>query len=200
MSRLFIRDPFDIAPLARRYTAASWVVLAMGLLAAGAGLWHLTSSALVFTKADDAYRASALALRDSADRQRKDRLRQSGQATLASVYSHYQRQDQADTAWAGMFDALEIAALNVRGGVSIITLVPSKVQVGSLEMEITALAVNPDIMLKYLAVLQRDARVRQVEIAAQQSDDKQGGEVVRFQFNIRWDAGFTVSTSSVSKR
>lgn len=200
MSRLFVRDPFDIAPLARRYTAASWVLLAMGMLAAGVSLWQLTVNAMAFTKAGNAYQASTQALKDSGDRQRQDRLRQSGQASLASVDSHDQRQDWSDTAWAGVFEALEIAALNVRGGVSITTLVPSKVEVGSLQIEITALAVNPDIMLKYLAVLKRDARFRQVEIAAQQSDEKQGGEVVRFQFNLRWDSGFTASIPLLNKR
>lgn len=198
MKSLFFGDPFDIAPQARRPTQASWVVLAGGLLFAGLCAWPLTKSLQAMKQIETAQRSASAELKNQAEGQRAARLRQNDPAVLERVRAQQKLQQILRMSWSGLLDALEIAAYQVDGGVSILALVPSKTQGNAAQVGITALAANPAIMLKYIGSLQQERHVRQVELTAQQPEDKVGPQVIRFQLAVLWEPGATVAPSDAS--
>lgn len=200
MKSLFMRDPFDIAPQARRPTQASWLALAAGLLFAGLCAWPLTKSLQDMKQIEAAQRSASAELKKQAEGRRAARLRQNDPAVLERVRAQQKLLQTLRMSWGGLLDALEIAAYQVDGGVSILALVPSKTQDDAAQVGITALAANPAIMLKYIGLLQKERHVRQIELTTQQPEDKVGLEVIRFQLAVVWDPRATARPSEASDR
>lgn len=192
MKGLFSRDSFDIAPQARRPTRASWVALAAGLLFASLCTWPLVMSVQALRQTAAAQNRASAATRTMEEGQRAA-MRQNGPAAAERSRAQKKLQQTLRMSWSGLLEALETATHQVQGGVSILTLVPTKVQDEAAQVSITAMAANPAIMLKYIGSLQKDIRVRQVEISTQQPDDKVGPEVIRFQLSVLWDPTAQIS-------
>jgi hypothetical protein len=187
MKNMFVRDPFDIAPKAPRQTQASWVTLAAGLLFVALCAWPLVRSMQAMKQAEAASQGARAALNARADSQRTARQRQNDPAFLEQVKAQQKLQQILRMSWSGLFDALESAAQEVRGGAVILSLVPVKTQADAAQVGITALAVSPQIMIDYIGALQKNPHVRQVELTMQQPTVKAGAHVVRFQASVLWD-------------
>lgn len=183
-----MRDALNIAPHAPRHTVAGWLTLSIGLLAAGVGAWLLAMGMLSLQRAHEMQERVALGLRAQAQSQRAARQRQTEPAVLAQLKAQQRVQQVLRTSWAGLFDALESAAYVVRGGVSILSLMPSKSQGESTQVNLTALAANAPIMLEYLRALRHDHHLQRVELASQQPDDNAGPGVIRFRLSVEWNA------------
>ena len=187
MRKLFIRDAFDIAPHAQKLTKASWLVFGLGLMFAAMCLWILINNVNAMRETNATLTDLMASNKVKTDGFETANHRQNNPSQLERERDKQQVQRFLRMSWTGLFDVLEIAAQGVRGGVTILTLVPSRTQPDVASVNIVALAANPDIMLRYIALLQKDFRIRQVEIATQQPDDKAGPEVVRFQLSVAFD-------------
>lgn len=195
MSELFHRDPLDLAPHAPRYRPAAWGVLVLGLLVAAAGAWPLFNSMQAWQQARDAQRGAQVSQRAQAEARRKALLRPSDAVALERARAQLKLQQSMQRSWAGLLDALEAAAHQVRGGVSIAALVPAASQAGGSQVNLTALAANARVMLKYIEVLQHDPRVSVAELTQQQPDERTGPEVIRFQMHLVWEPGVSVGVA-----
>lgn len=184
---LFKRAPFDIAPKAPRYTAAAWRILAAGLLVLLACAWPLARSLQELQRAQGERSRAQSELQAQASAQRAVRARLDDPVVLEKVKIQQRLQQMVRMSWFGLFDALETAAHEVRGGVSILSLIPSNAQAEATQIRITAVAVNAPLMLEYLRVLRRDPRIVAVELSSQQADDNAAPGAIRMQLNISWN-------------
>lgn len=200
MKSISVRDPFNIAPHAPRHTRASWMVLAAGLLFAGGCIWPLAQGIQAMKQATDVHTAANAAVRSQADVQRTALLRQNDPAALARAKAQQKIQTMLRMSWSGLFGALETAAQAVRGGVSILALVPSNAQANVAQVSVTALAANPHVMLKYVDALQKNSYIRNVEVTMQQPDEKTGPDVIRFQMTVLWDPSAMTLLSQTDTR
>jgi hypothetical protein len=101
----------------------------------------------------------------------------------------------AGLSWEGLFEAIEIAANRVRGGVSLVAMVPSTVKTSMGQVRISALAANSGVMLFYIDELKKDPRITRVELSQQQPEDKLATNVVRFQLDVMWDPSIELPAS-----
>lgn len=188
-------DPqrLNLARSGRKHPPLAWVLLGSSALLCVLNLYPLHRSLQALDEVGAQQREFNKANKRQADTLRKEKLQNSSLPALERDKAQRQLQDFVHMSWDGIFDALEVAADTVRSGVSIVALVPSKVQPSSIELNITALASNTPIMLAYLRALKSDPRVLQVELATQQPDDKSGPGVVRFQFNVVCNPKISVS-------
>jgi hypothetical protein len=184
MSVLVNPERFNVAHTTRRHPPLAWVLLGGSVLLCLLGLYPLHTSLQALDAVGAQQREFNKASKSQADTLRKQKLQNSSLPALERDKAQRQLQDFVHMSWDGIFDALEVATDAVRSGVSIVALVPSRVQPTSIELTITALASNTPIMLTYLKALQSDPRVLQVELATQQPDEKSGPGVVRFQFSV----------------
>lgn len=146
------------------------VLLASGVAAAATGQFVWNTYALLDT-AQRQHEEDQKRLNRQKTLQRQLQLQEANPAVLArrkAVQSLYDRQHLS---WEGLFDCLETAVDKVDGGVSLQTVVPT---VGSdtMEVRITALALNETFMLAWMAALRSDRRVRSMEPTTQQVDEK----------------------------
>lgn len=103
--------------------------------------------------------------------------------------------EMAGLSWEGLFEAIEIAANRVRGGVSLVSMVPSTVKASTGQVHIAALAANSGVMLFYIDELKKDPRITRVELSQQQPEDKPATGVVRFQLEVTWDPSIELPPS-----
>lgn len=195
----FRHTPFDIAPKAQRYTRTAWRVF-------GAGLIFLLVCAgwLVYTLQD--LRSAQAAQTDTqaerqalAHAQRLAQARLNDPVVLEKVKAQQALQQMIRMSWFGLFDALEAAAREVRGGVSLLSLVPSQAQVEATQVRLTAVAASAPVMLEYLRVLRKDPRILSAELNSQQPDENVGPGVVRMQLTVLWNPQAVSSTDPPSR-
>ncbi len=188
MKRFHFRNaPFDIAPGAQRYTPAAWRVFGIGalFLLICSGLLGYTLQKLQSARtAQTNVRAEQQAL---AGAQRAALASQSDPRTVEKVKAQQRLQQMIRMSWFGLFDALETAARDVRGGVSLLSLVPSQGQADATQVSLTAVATNTPVMLEYLRLLRKDPRILSAELHSQQPDVNVGPGVIRIQFTVLWN-------------
>lgn len=188
MKRFHFRNaPFDIAPRAQRYTATAWRIFGIGLLflVACAGLLAYTLQEL--QSARTAQTSARTEHQVLADAQRAAQARQNDPLVLEKVKAQHRLQQMIRMSWFGLFDALETAARDVRGGVSLLSLVPSPAQTDATQVRLTAVAANTPVMLKYLRLLRKDPRILSAELNSQQPDENVGPGVIRMQLTVLWN-------------
>lgn len=183
----FRHGPFDIAPRAQRYTALAWRVFGLGILFLLACTWLLFRSLQDLHGAQAAQTSMRAERRALADAQHMAQARLSDPVVMEKVKTHQRLQQMIRMSWFGLFDALEAAAQEVRGGVSILSLVPSQAQAEATQVRLTAVAANAPIMLDYLRVLRKDPRILSAELGSQQPDDNIGPGVIRMQLTVVWN-------------
>lgn len=184
----FKRSALDIAPKARRYTPGAWRFLAVcafffALCAVPLVInWQRLQQAM---RDRDAVQAELLAQSAAS---RSAAARQADPAMVQRVKAQERLQQMMRMSWFGLFDALETAAHEVRGGVSLLSLTPAATQGDATQVRLTALAASAPLMLQYVRVLRRDPRIVAVEMTSHQPDDQAGPGVLRMQLLVVWDA------------
>ncbi len=182
-----VSKAFDIAPLAPRHTTAAWVCLAGGLLFAGACMVPLGVSWKALHSAREAAGQARVALQRKSAVERAMAAEMASPAAMQRAKAWAQQMGLARISWSGLFEALEIAASEVKGGVSILSLTPTKLQPAEAELAITALAADASIMLTYIETLRKIHPAQRVNLTIQQPEEKVGPNVVRFQLSVAWD-------------
>jgi hypothetical protein len=188
----FIREPFDIAPKAPRYTPAAWKALGAGLAFLALCSWPLATSLQALQRANNAQSLARQMLGSQAEALRSVRQRLSDPAMVEKIKAQQRLQQMVRMSWFGLFDALESAAQGVRGGVSILSLIPSQAQADATQVRLTALAANAPIMLEYIRVLRKDPRILQADLTSQQTDGNVGPGVIRLQMTVLWNPQATM--------
>lgn len=183
----FEHTPFDIAPQAPRYTAAAWRILGAGVFVLLACVWPLASSLQELQRAQDVHSLVRAEYQAQVNAQRAAQARLSEPMMVETIKAQHRLQQMVRMTWFGLFDALEAAALEVYGGVSILSLVPSQGEAEATQVSLTAVAANAPIMLEYIRVLRKDSRILAVELNSQQADDNVGPGVIRLQLNVLWN-------------
>jgi hypothetical protein len=178
----------NIAPAAPRYSLLSWGVLAAGLVAVScAGLLTLSrATTLDAAKGDEAIRKRAQEAH--ADAQRRAAALATGPAALAHAKARLELEQSAQVPWFTLFDALEHAARETQGAVSLQSLIPAGEAEALREVKLTAVATSPQAMLSYVAALRRDARLASAELVGHQVEPTVGGEGVRLLVVVRWSS------------
>lgn len=184
MTAFLDSEGFNVAHPTRRHPPLSWALLGLSALLCALSLYPLRLSLTALDAAEVRQRQFNQMSKRQAEGLRKAKLLQNSPPMMERDKAQRQIQDFVHMSWDGIFDALEVAVDAVRSGVSIVALVPTKVQPSSIELTITGLASNAPIMLTYLKALQSDPRILQVQLENQQPDEKSGPGVVRFQFNL----------------
>lgn len=177
---MFVQHPFDIAPHARRFTPAAWCLLAIGLAFAAFCTWQFAESwqrgkqdeqALAALRDELAARnRMAMTLANEASREPAERV----QARLGL-------QRALNLSWSGLFQVLEDATEAVDSRVALAALAPVQLRPDGAEVRITALAATPEAMFEYLRSMQKDPRIQQLQLTAQQPATVGGAAVIRFQ-------------------
>jgi hypothetical protein len=185
---MFARDPFDIAPSASRYTTISWMALATGLAFALVGATLLQQSLDAVSVATEARQKSEQMSRALAAREAAARAQQSNPRSLDRMREQQRLQQILRASWSGLFDALEVAAQQVQGHVTVLGLAPVKTQTQAVEIGLTALAVSNETMLDYVRALGDNPHVREVRLLSQQPTLSGTASLVRFQLSVLWDA------------
>lgn len=188
MNRLrFKHAPFDIAPRAPRYTATAWRTLVAGVLVLLVCAWPLARSLQKLQRAQEALTQVRAERQVQANTQRTAQARLGDPMMVEKIKAQQRLQQMVRMSWFGLFDALEAAAQEVRGGVSILSLVPSQTQADATQVRLTAVAANVPLMLEYIRVLRKDPRILAAELSSQQADDNVGPGVIRMQLNVLWN-------------
>lgn len=198
MSDRFKRRTFDIAPHAQRYSGTAWATLAFGVMFVICCFALFLQSLLAKQQLDKLQDQAKHAIETRARGDREFAAQQATPAALLKIKAQRQLESSARFSWSGLFEALEIAAIEVRGGVSILGLTPSATQTaGSAEVNVSGLAASSSLMLRYIDVLRTIQPVLSAELVSQQSEERVGTGVVRFSLILSWNST-AVSASSTS--
>lgn len=177
----------NVAPGAPKYSGLSWVMLWAGLSSVVVAAWLMNerASALVVAESE---RATLQRMRLAQEAtQRQAAAQATSPAAIARTKARQDLEHAAQSPWFVLFDALEYAAREARGTVSLVSLVPS-IGTGAIrEARITAIAASPQAMLLYVETLRRDSRLVLAELSGHQADPPAGADAVRAQVTIRWD-------------
>lgn len=189
-------NQFNVAPGAAKHLPFVWAMLACcaGLFAAS--LFPLSQELGQLREAKSQQLVVTKSLRRDAAEQRKQIADQSNSAAQERDKIKTQIQESVLMSWDGIFGALEAAADTVNAGVSILSLVPSKVNGMETQLNITALAANVPIMLAYMEALKKDPRVTLVEMSTQQPEERAGPSVIRFRLAVHMNPRIRVSTQA----
>lgn len=183
---MFLADPFDIAPGARRHPPAAWVALAIGLLFAAACAVPFVTTLQSISRAEQ-YRAGTRdLLKARADAEAAARLARSEPLALARIKAQQALQDHLRMSWTGLFDALELASGEAKGEATVLTLAPIATRGDAAEISITAMATSVPVMLAYVRSLQASEHVREVQLSSQQPATMGGAATVKFQLTLLW--------------
>lgn len=181
---MFLHDPFDIAPRARRHPPAAWCLFAVGVACALVSATLLARGLVAASTAQDEIAAARAALKS----QVRTEARVAAQREPADlVRARLELQQVLNLSWSGLFDLLEGATKAVDARVTIAALAPVRLRPQGVEIGITGLAASPDAMLQYLQTLQADRRISQVQLASQQPATVSGASVIRFQASLLLD-------------
>lgn len=182
----FRPEDFNIAPQSRQPVPLAWLLLAGGAVALGLSAFALNQSLDIMHEAQ--FRAEKLRIftQRQAQALQRAKLEEGSAANQERAKARTQILSATQMSWNGIFNALELAAQAVHGGVSITTLVPTSVQSSSAQINLTALAANTPVMWAYIEALQDDPRISQVELTTNQPDMKTAPSVLRFQVSLTW--------------
>ena len=187
---------FDVAPLAPRHSRAAWWVLVAGVLFALGCIWPLSLSWQSLHLAQVEQAQADASVRQQNESRRGALSQQNEPAVRERAKAQLQLERTMRMSWAGLFEALELAALKARGGVSVLSLVPTKTQDAAAWVKLVGVAASTPSMLAYLDALNTSPSVEQVELTSQQPEDKEGAEAIRFQLSILWNPSVPVLITS----
>jgi hypothetical protein len=183
----FRHSPFDIAPGAQRYTRTAWRVFGAGLLFLLACIWLLLHARQELRNAQAAQTDVQAERQALVTAQRLEQTRLNDPVVMAKTKAQQSLQQMIRMSWFGLFDALETAARDVRGGVSLLSLVPSQAHTEATQVRLTAVAASAPVMLEYLRILRKDPRILSAELNSQQPDENVGPGVIRMQLTVLWN-------------
>lgn len=177
----------NIAPHAQSSRPLDWVLLCAGAALCIAGALSLIAGVeqyrAVNTRIEDQAIRVAEARKEQVKKARTQEATQAGKST-----KELQRvKELAGLSWNGLFEALEVTAKSARGGVSIVSMVPSQAQAQSTQIAITALASSSQVMLFYMDELKKDKHIERVELTSQQPEENVSPSAIRFQINASWN-------------
>jgi hypothetical protein len=195
---MFVPDPFDVAPGSQRHTRAGWLALAGGLLFAAICAVPLVTGLQSLFQADQARIDARNTLRKTADAEAAARLAQSNPVAVERIRAQQALQNQLRTSWTSLFDALEVASGDVKGGATALSLAPIATRADAAEIAITAMATSVPVMLTYVRSLQASEHIREVRLATQQPAVSGGVATVRFQLSLLWVPGAGASGAAAS--
>lgn len=178
----------NVAPLGRRPGAGAWLLLALGLGAAAVGAAHLMSAVQAYRHADDGLTRLEVAHRDRSTASRKENIRPSTPGEIQLANSTNTVNKMLNLNWPPLLDSLEVAAVEVRGGVVVTSLEPSGSQGESSKASLRLVAVSVPIMLRYVEALKALYPIRVVELLGHGPADKITAEAVHFQLSIAWQS------------
>lgn len=195
---MFLPDPFDIAPGAPRHAPAAWLVLTFGLAFAAACAVPFVAKLQAISQAEQSRTDARSLQKIRADAEAAARHAQADPAALARIKSQQALQNQLRMSWTSLFDALELATGEAKGGATVLSLAPIGTRADSAEIAITAMATSVPVMLAYVRSLQANEHIRQVQLTSQQPATNGGAATVRFQLTLQWIpvAASTVATAA----
>lgn len=186
---MFIPDPFDLAPGARRHPRAAWIVLAAGVAFAALCALPLVRTLESRSRAEEDLTLAVKTSRMRTDAEVAARLAQTEPVALERIKAQQALQNQLRMSWTSLFDALEAASGEAKGGATVLSLAPVASRSGAAEIAITAMATSVPVMLTYVRSLQSSAHIREVQLSAQQPASSGGEAMVRFQLSLLWMPG-----------
>jgi hypothetical protein len=176
----------DAAPHRPAIRPLSWVVLVVGsalLVGAASHTWQRRHAYLHAEAAHEGRLARER--RQAADLKQREAAANTPAQQERSRATR-QLQQMAQFAWFDLFELLERAAKEVRGGVSVVSLAPSRADEGLASMRLTAIAANQEVLFTYLRFLKDDARTAQVQLLQQEEDAASTPQAIRFQVQLVW--------------
>lgn len=185
----------NLAQRRSQWPPVVWLVLVVSALICGASsylLWNASQSWRDIN-ARMQEQQQTKARRDA--ELRKIRLERRLPANIERERDLRHIKELAGLSWEGLFEAVEIVANRVRGGVSLVSMVPSATKLSEGQVHMTALAASSAVMLFYIDELKKDPRIVRVELSQQQPEDKSLAGVVRFQMDVTWDPSIEVPPS-----
>lgn len=183
---MFQVDPFDLAPGARRHPPAAWLALALGVAFAAGSAFPLMTSLQSMAQAEHARIDARNTLRKKADAEATARLAQADPVALARIKAQQAMQNQLRMSWTSLFDALELASGETKGGATVLSLAPVGTRADAAEIAITAMATSVPAMLTYVKALQTSEHIREVRLSTQQPATSGAVATVRFQLTLLW--------------
>jgi Tfp pilus assembly protein PilN len=184
MSRLLVESPFEFAPGAARYRPLSWIILAVGVCAALAGL-YLTSRAGALLEGVRSQQTKISKQQSTLAQQM--RQAENNPAMLEKIKARRQLEALLQTPWSLMFEALEAAADTVEGRVTLLSMVPNTANPASRKIELTLMASNYPSMLAYTEALSSVSGFSDVRIVSHQFDERSNPATFRFRLTASWN-------------
>jgi Tfp pilus assembly protein PilN len=184
MSRRLVESPFEFAPGAARYRPLSWVILAVGLCAALAGL-YMTSRAGALLEGVRSQQAKISKQQSTLAQQM--RQAESNPAMLEKIKARRQLEALLQTPWSLMFEALEAAADTVESRVTLLSMVPTTTNPASRKIELTLMASSYPSMLAYTEALTTVSGFSDVRIVSHQLDERATPATFRFRLVAGWN-------------
>lgn len=184
MSRSLVESPFEFAPGAARYRPLSWVILAVGVCAALAGL-YMSSRAGAMLEGVRAQQARLSKQQNTLAQQM--RQAENNPALLEKIKARRQLEALLQTPWSLMFEALEAAADTVEGRVTLLSMVPNTASPLNRKIELTLMASSYPSMLAYTEALASVSGFSDVRIVSHQLDERTTPATFRFRLVAGWN-------------
>jgi hypothetical protein len=181
---LFTSDPLELAPQAARYSLTSWRVLGFGLALLMTSVWVLNESLTDLRSAEKRQRALLSAQRKTVDTDPNAGVQTAQLLARSAREKAFEGQLRAE--WLGILDVFETGASAIHGGVTLLSLSPSSVHWNDARFTVTAVAINPEIMLQYVEILRNARNMRDVQIQSHRPEEAVGPEAIRFQLQSSW--------------
>jgi Tfp pilus assembly protein PilN len=184
MSRLLVESPFEFAPGAARYRPLSWIILAVGVCAALAGL-YLTSRAGALLEGVRSQQTKISKQQSTLAQQM--RQAENNPAMLEKIKARRQLEALLQTPWSLMFEALEATADTVEGRVTLLSMVPNTASPFNRKIELTLMASSYPSMLAYTDALTTVSGFSDVRIVSHQLDERTTPATFRFRLVAGWN-------------
>lgn len=180
MTRLWDVRDFDVAATSGKRPPWVWMLLGTSAMACALAAYPLQQAVTEWDQAKSRLTSATRKAQQQAIDQPNFMAQRNTQAAQDKAKAALAIQQYAQVSWDGIFDSLEMAAEAVNGGVSLLSLTPTKIQGDLTQIRVTAVASQVPTMLRYLDVLKHDPRVMQADLVSQHPEDKAGPNIVRF--------------------
>lgn len=181
MTQTIHTDAFNVSTRGKRPAGLVWVVFAFCAVAVVVSSYGLITSlrhsAILQTQVQDL--STEQARLDMIAVKQKAALRSAPAKALAKAEQDLQSLSGVN--WDAVLDALEMAAADVHGGVTILSLGTTRAQMENVELNVTALANSSQSMLAYVQHLNEEAIAVNVDITHQQPDSQVAAQGYKFQ-------------------